>query len=108
MHLAIAQAVAALASEQKRAGWARESGAWGRNRSGGVRRLLQHEGRGQGRRNRGELEERKAAERRRGGESERQGERSFLTRGREGDGHLMPLCRGTCSATEFTLLPPNS
>ena len=43
-----------------------------------------------------------------GGESERQGERSFLTGGGEGDGHLMPLCRGTCSATEFTVLPPNS
>ena len=73
-----------------------------------MRRLLQHEGRGQGRRNQGELEARKAAEQRRGRERERQGERSFMTGGGEGDGHLMPLCRGTCSATEFIVLSPNS
>ena len=66
-HLANAQAVAALATEKKRAGWVRESGAWGRNRSGGVRRLLQREGMRQGQRKPWELEARKAAERRRGG-----------------------------------------
>ena len=43
-----------------------------------------------------------------GGDRERQGDRSFLTGGGEGDGHLMPLCHGTCSATEFTVLPPNT
>ena len=47
-HLATAQAVAALASEQKRAGWAKESEAWGRNRSGGMRRLLHSRGQGTG------------------------------------------------------------
>ena len=80
VHLATAQAVAALALEQKRAGWARESGAWGRNRSGGVRRLLQHEGRGQGRRNRGDFEARKAVERQRGGRERATGGDGFSDR----------------------------
>ena len=49
-----------------------------------------------------------AAEQRRGGKSERQGERGFLTGGGERDAQLMPLCRGNCSAGEFIVLPPNS
>ena len=40
-----------------------------------------------------------------GGESERHGKRGFLTGGDEGDAHLMPICRGNCSATEFTVFP---
>ena len=48
-----AQAVAALASEQRRAGWARESAGRGSNRSGGVRRLLHSRAHGTGGRNRG-------------------------------------------------------
>ena len=43
-----AQAVAALASEQRRAGWARESAGRGSNRSGGVRRLLHSRAHGTG------------------------------------------------------------
>ena len=52
-----------------------------------MRRLLQHEGGGQGRRNRGQLEARKTAERRRGGrecERHEEGERGFLTGGGDG------------------------